>query len=585
MAKGDPSTRPDAETVFVPNSFALEHDVRDWESTTLVPWAMHLPRDAGARDIEAMLLQALHLQKGALTVTLHQPEPYLIRFERGEDCAAAMAHRRGRFHGRNGLDICLRPWKSLSTAMGMRLFFRVRLCLDGIPGHTWTPEIVERVIGNKCALQCINTDLVQPVDTRHIDLWAWTPNPSDIPKRVWLVFTHRPTDKSSVEVHTAEPATDRWQQGLKFEVFIHMPVLEDYTAATVNLQAAVENNFQPVRRTYEWRYGLEDGAPPGARARFPARIPKPPKEMPDQGPRGKEEGRTRGDIRHGVRREGCRVGRGSAGSCNDKAFDWPCRHDDDDSDNYEHPGRGVDGYAKYRGRHEPRRVRSRSPRRRDTSFHGGRRHGTDELVRQERTRSPRRRDVEFSTAPLQNESTPQIKKIFTEQVLPPQCNNQRDCYDKVRELTSTVASLQSGMAMFQQHLQLHMTQLQEQQLQWMRKAEEYLLKTGSFTNRLGVNTDTMGRTRGNGAWSATIPARHVFGRLREEMTTGFGLGRPATTAPRHLNFEAQEEGTGGDYNDGNAQPMDVDDLHGDGGRPARRRNGGKSAGSAAAAGR
>ncbi|CAN6229459.1 unnamed protein product [Urochloa humidicola] len=313
-----------------------------------------------------------------------------------------------------------------------------------------------------------------------------------------------------------------------------MPVLEDYTAASVNLQAAVENNFQPVRRTYEWRYGLEDGAPPGARARFPARIPKPPKEMPDQGPRGKEEGRTRGDIRHGARWEERRAGRGGAGSCNDKAFDWPRRHDDDDSDDYEHPGRSVDGYAKYRGRHEPRRVRSRSPRRRDTSFHGGRHHGADEPVRRERTRSPRRRGVEFSTAPLQNETTPQTKKIFTEQVLPPQCDNQRDLYDK------------------------------EQQLQWMRKAEEYLLRTGSFTNRLGVNTDTMGRTRGNGAWSATIPARHVFGRLREEMPAGFGLGRPAATAPRHLNFEAQDEATGADHNDGDAQPMDVDDLHGDG---------------------
>ncbi|CAN6373714.1 unnamed protein product [Urochloa humidicola] len=64
MAIGDPNTRPDVETVYVPNSYELEHDVRDWESTTLVSWAMHLPRDAGARDIEVALLHALRLQKG-----------------------------------------------------------------------------------------------------------------------------------------------------------------------------------------------------------------------------------------------------------------------------------------------------------------------------------------------------------------------------------------------------------------------------------------------------------------------------------------------------------------------------------------
>jgi hypothetical protein len=46
----------------------------------------------------------------------------------------------------------------------------VRLCLDGVPDHVWTPEIVERIIDNRCALQHIVTDLVQSVDTRHIEL-------------------------------------------------------------------------------------------------------------------------------------------------------------------------------------------------------------------------------------------------------------------------------------------------------------------------------------------------------------------------------------------------------------------------------
>ena len=75
----------------------------------------------------------------------------------------------------------MRRWRSLTHALGKRIFFRVRLYLDGIPDHAWTSGIVERVIGSRCALQCINTDLVQPTDMRHIDLWAWTVNPSDIP--------------------------------------------------------------------------------------------------------------------------------------------------------------------------------------------------------------------------------------------------------------------------------------------------------------------------------------------------------------------------------------------------------------------
>jgi hypothetical protein len=81
----------------------------------------------------------------------------LIRFVHAH-CAAA-AKIQGRFQGR-GIDICVRPWRNLSNALGFRIFYRVWLCLDGIPSHVWTPNIVERVIGHHCALQSIVTDLI-----------------------------------------------------------------------------------------------------------------------------------------------------------------------------------------------------------------------------------------------------------------------------------------------------------------------------------------------------------------------------------------------------------------------------------------
>jgi hypothetical protein len=73
------------------------------------------------------------------------------------------------------------------------------------------PDIVERVIGHRCALQSIVTDLVQPADTRHIELWAWTRDPDRIPKKVWLSFTHRPINGSSAAfISTSEPPADPW---------------------------------------------------------------------------------------------------------------------------------------------------------------------------------------------------------------------------------------------------------------------------------------------------------------------------------------------------------------------------------------
>jgi hypothetical protein len=130
MAIGDPHTRPEEETVFVPNSYAIARDAQDWEACALVPWAMHLPPHAGARDIECLITEELNLQLGDLAVTLHQHEPYLIRFVHQHHAAAAEI--RGRFHGR-GIDICVWRWRSLTHALGLRIFYRVRLCLDGIP--------------------------------------------------------------------------------------------------------------------------------------------------------------------------------------------------------------------------------------------------------------------------------------------------------------------------------------------------------------------------------------------------------------------------------------------------------------------
>ncbi|CAO2168544.1 unnamed protein product [Urochloa humidicola] len=260
MALGDPNTRPDEKTIFVPNSFDLERDAREWEECALVPWALHLPHGAGAKEIEDLLLDKLQLQCGDLTISIHQPEPFLIRFEHNAHCDEA--RRRGRFKG-GGVEICLRRWRSLEHALGQRLFFRVRLYLDGIHEHARTPDIVEHVISTTCALQCINTDLVQQLDTRHVDLWAWTANPSSIPKKVWLVFKHRSSDRSTVRVVVVNERwqPERLQQGVRYKVYLHIRLVEDYTASADNLRGVVNNPgaFAPIRRPYVWHYGVEDG--------------------------------------------------------------------------------------------------------------------------------------------------------------------------------------------------------------------------------------------------------------------------------------------------------------------------------------
>jgi hypothetical protein len=187
-----------------------------------------------------------------------------------------------------------------------------------------------------------------------------------------------------------------------------MSILEDYKAAVEgNLQAAVDNpaSVKPIRRRYDWRYGLPDGAPPEARAPFPTRLPKPPRHQGkhadrtddnDQGPapqelRREQDLRDRALLQREREREGERAiererseherlecererarererDRGSKknnrSSCNNKPFSWPARSDDDDDDNdgYDHPGLGRVLGSSYWGAGEPfRREWTRSP--------------------------------------------------------------------------------------------------------------------------------------------------------------------------------------------------------------------------------
>jgi hypothetical protein len=93
MAKmGDPSTRPDQDT-FVPTSFDLEQEVLEWESSAVVVMAMRAPATTGVREIEAVVLDEMCLHRREVTVSQHQPEPFLIKFahRRHADLACKMS--------------------------------------------------------------------------------------------------------------------------------------------------------------------------------------------------------------------------------------------------------------------------------------------------------------------------------------------------------------------------------------------------------------------------------------------------------------------------------------------------------------
>lgn len=425
MAKlGDPSTRPEEEECFIPTPHAMKVELKDWESTAVITWAAKVPASITPRDVEAIFKEEFHLREGDVFVSRHHLEAFLIKFEHQRHCVEAL--RKG-FVKRRGVELHYIKWCSLKSALGVAMMFRVRLYLDGIPRHAWEADIVERTMAKTCVLESIETSLIHPLDTRWISMWAWTGNPSSIPKRVWLIFTNSTRGKKPDLVSDSDKPPERWQHGVKYCVYVHLKEIHDYTSATVTLDENVA--VTPAKRRLPlWHLGVADGEPAPERVfpEFPHHPPPPqglfrPGAGRDEGGKMEEDrgSRNRGDRRDVDRRDVDRRGRdddtrdrfgrerdgrdkGSRRHYNDdhpdfdRGLGWRRRDDDDD----EHDDRAGRGRDSGRGRDAAKRTglngqreSDHSPRRRDWGEGGsrtGRRHGAYNDNRREDPAAPAR---------------------------------------------------------------------------------------------------------------------------------------------------------------------------------------------------
>ncbi|WVZ78760.1 hypothetical protein U9M48_026416 [Paspalum notatum var. saurae] len=372
---GDPTTRPDEDVCFVPSSYAINASLREWEDTVAVTWAMRAPSSTGPKEVEAVLREEFQLRPGKVTVTGHHPEAFLINFQHPHHCDVAV--KQG-YAKRRGIDVRFIRWRSLSSALGVTLLYRVKLCLDGIPDHAWDPDIVERIISRRCALETIETNLINPDETKTVDLWAWTANPSSIPKKIWLSFTSQARDAKLSSVLVMETPPEHWQSGSKYGVIVHLEEIHDYTVKSRDEQG----NITPgIRRLPRWNLGVIDGQPRPSRAfeDFP-HHPPPPRQQRD-------ERRDERDRRRYQEKEE----RGVWGRYNNDHPDFERgrrwrRHDGEDSDDEGHGRRdfgGRVGRGKLHGHDSVYRERERSPGRRNwdgASHHGRQRTDSIDIV-------------------------------------------------------------------------------------------------------------------------------------------------------------------------------------------------------------
>lgn len=217
---------------------------------------MHMPPSTTTRNLEDAIIDKFRLWLGNVSITRHRQEVFLIRFQHRRHYKEV--NTQGKFQY-CGVDVSVRPWRSLIGALGAALFYRVLICLDRVPRHAWQPNIVERIIGHTCVLQCIDTNLLHLTDTHDIELWAWSADPSKIPKVMWLIITTGTMDGSSSSVQVSEVPPSCWYRVIKHYILVHIWEIHNYSIVAMEPRDPDVPIDELEKWQLPWFWGVRDG--------------------------------------------------------------------------------------------------------------------------------------------------------------------------------------------------------------------------------------------------------------------------------------------------------------------------------------
>jgi hypothetical protein len=231
------------------------------DRNSLIAWVISGNRKVSALAIDRAIRKFFRLSHKDVSVSPHQPVQFLVKFEHKAHCTAALKQSRLKA---DGALVQLRPWRPLEHAFGAAMSYRVRLCLEGVPAYGHTPYVAERIIARRCSFDKLDDSSALMTSSRSLDCWAWTANPSAIPKVVWLTFTSRGASALASEVFVHEVRPTGCKRGATFRVIVHLDKMEDYSMAPLDFfgSSGDANAFKPTPVAFNWCYLSVDGVPP-----------------------------------------------------------------------------------------------------------------------------------------------------------------------------------------------------------------------------------------------------------------------------------------------------------------------------------
>lgn len=161
------------------------------------------------------------------------------------------------------------PWTRQSQATGavvVNLYYKVRLCIEGMPRHAWQEETIRGLFHHPTLIEGIECDSLDfTKDSACLCVWVWTNDPRCFAREVELELEealeertdddeprHCPELGGFVDQRRRQP---RFQPvcliTYKYNVLLHIDRVFDFSPATAA-------SFQPWVHDYNWQLGVKD---------------------------------------------------------------------------------------------------------------------------------------------------------------------------------------------------------------------------------------------------------------------------------------------------------------------------------------
>lgn len=237
---GDPDSRPKETFTVAASSQEMDRELDSLSTHAVVAWLGGVRPDTSLRTVTRAFCSQFGVRANDIKVAEHYPEDFFITFTHRHHRDAAVAQRDFKY---GSIDFRVRQWQLPTHGDHDDFQYHVRLCLEGIPLHAWNESIAKRAVTRSCTLDYVEEQSLRKEDARTLNLWAWTVDPSNIPKVTWLTIVGR---TALVHEGDAPPAA---RNGLTFRVIVHLDLMED--------PAGRGGHAAP--RAYSWRLGVVDG--------------------------------------------------------------------------------------------------------------------------------------------------------------------------------------------------------------------------------------------------------------------------------------------------------------------------------------